>query len=787
MFKGMNSLHWWHRTPIALKVGSLAVLVLLISSVFFSNSFLAHAADGNQSHLWNNKPLNLKKAEGDWFQLSHFGKHLPAPDARIKAIGQAKLLMQATSDPSASWSALGPKPLDSSPVSTDGLVSGRVTALAVNPTNSNEIWLGAADGGVWHSTDGGLSWFPLTDLQATLSIGAITVDPTNPNIIYVGTGEANFNADAYWGVGVLKSIDDGAHWTTVGFTQFAGMSISRIAVDPANSNIVLLAASPNAFPGPNGTTNSSTNPGIWRSTDKGHTWTQVISGGNGNDVVFNPATPSTAFAVLGNSSSAGVYESTDSGATWTLLSSGIPTGSAIFRGVVGISADGTHLYAAFAESTPSFGTMLNGSVYVSTDGGATWTAKAVPAGLANSNTQLWYDIYAQVDRTDSTGNTAYVGGIDVWQTTDGGTTWTNTTNAYSGGIVHPDQHALVFKPGSSSYYIGNDGGIWSGTPVSPGTVTYTDLNAGTGTAVLNTNQAYGVSIGEKGTFSRLYAGLQDNGEAQYPGDPNSRLTVPWKEVFTGDGGFTAVDYTNNANVYEEYVHLAIHKSTDGGSTWSTATSGINPSDPTNFIAPFVISPNNASELFAGTDRVYRTTDGATSWTAISPSLSGAPLSIITVARGNDKVIMAGDNNGNVFVTTNGGASWSGGAIAGSTGCMVRGVAVSASSFSTLYASFACFAPGTGEHVFKSTNSGASWSDISASLPNIPFSSILTLPGHVVVGSDVGVFDSTDGGTTWHNISFALPNVALDQMSDNYSQNRLYVATHGRGVWAYTIA
>ena len=173
-------------------------------------------------------------------------------------------------------------------------------------------------------------------------------------------------------------------------------------------------------------------------------------------------------------SAGGVYQTTDGGATWNRIS-GLPTGNSILRGSLGISSSGNNLYVVMSDQN---GNLINGDIYtgVNTGGSWTWSAHAVPANMAsdNSESQWWYDIFAMVDPTISAGTTAYIGGVDLWKTTDGGVNWTNLTNAYTTGTVHPDQHALAFLPSSSSYYLGNDGGVWSGT--SGGS--FTDLNGG---------------------------------------------------------------------------------------------------------------------------------------------------------------------------------------------------------------------------------------------------------------------------------------------------------------------
>jgi photosystem II stability/assembly factor-like uncharacterized protein len=692
-----------------------------------------------------------------------------------------------------SWTPLGPQPINSK--SSWKSVSGRVTAIAVNPTNRNDVWIGTAAGGVWNSTNGGHTWKPMTDQQPTQAIGSLAIDPNDANTIYAGTGEANLNGDAYWGIGVLKSTDHGATWQNYGNNIFGGLGIGKIAIDPTDSQVLLLSTVVVNIPGPNGL-NNSPNTGIWRSDNGGITWQHVLAKPitTGTDVVFDPADPAIAFAALATNfalvtkatrkaTDAGVYKSTDCGKTWKLLSKGIPTGSTanIIRISLGISSNGEHVYALVVGPKAN---LLHKSIYVSENTGGKWRAKAFP----KDGSQWFYDIYVAVDPTDSTGDTVYVGAINIWKTTDGGEngvkSWTNLTHSFPPvGSVHPDQHALTFFSNtSSSYYLGCDGGIWSGTATGK----FTNLNAGG----LNITQFYSGSIGQIGRHAQLYGGTQDNGENQYPvGTPST--ATRWKEVFGGDGGDTVVDYTNNAVVYEEYVFLAIYKSTNGGKNWTPATKGIKLGKPrrpkANFIAPFIISPSNHKELFAGTDRLYITTNGAKKWKPLGSAPDpGVPINAIAVAPSNDNYVYVGDNYGNVFRMIRPEDDWRNISIPGSTGGVVRGLAVDPTDPNIVYVSFSNFASGAGQHVFKSIDGGINWIDISTSLPNIPFSSILIFSANgqqnILVGSDIGVFETSNGGLSWTRFGSGLPNVPIDQIFTDLSGTKIFVATHGRGMW-----
>jgi photosystem II stability/assembly factor-like uncharacterized protein len=719
------------------------------------------------------------------------------------------------------WTPLGPAPAGPANLGSNnyGISSGRITAIAVNPKNSSDVWIGAADGGLWHSTDGGNHWVPVTDNQPTLSIGAIAFDPNNVQTIYAGTGEANGNSDAYWGAGLLKSTDGGVTWTQLGFSQLGGEGIAKIAVDPTDSATLLVAASFGPTNTPPGGGSSCSSEGIWRSTDGGVTWTQVISDNAicfidaGTDVLFDPAHPGVAFAGLGNTLSststnpvsiAGVYKSTDHGKTWTLLSNGIPTGSNIERVSLGISQDGNHLYAALTDGGltsrgQNLGDLLFNSIYVSTDNGLSWSSKNVcspPWGpsycMADDLSQQlwWYDSTVAVDPTDSTGNTAYIGGVDLWQTTDGGTTWNdiNTAPALSQEAIHPRLHALAFfSTASSSYYIGNDGGIWSGTSAG----TFTNLNGGG----LNITQFYSGSIGEVGSHAQLYGGTSD-GVAQLPAGTSLTGPTQWNGglgLFGPDSGDVVVNPADNNLIYGMGTYGQLFFSIDGGTSWSNGGTGgwFSGKGLASYLIPLIGSPNNPNELLAGASTVYRSTNWGSDWTPLSSSTfldpMGAPLSAVAVAPGNDNVIYVGSNLGNIMVTTNGGTLWVIGPITGSTQGKVTGIAIDPTNSNVAYVTFAAFAPqgDRGEHVFKTTTAGGSWTDISQTLPNIPFESILVSPNNpqlVIAGSDVGVFASMDGGATWGRLGSGLPNVAVDQLFTNRAGTTLFAATHGRGMW-----
>lgn len=424
-----DGLRLWRRTPMARWAGGIATFALLFTGVLASASFMAHAFQGGHinSHsvaLHERRPDH--KAESNWFYLSHFGNSQPAPGARIQAMQQAAKLRRSplggaphtdaadatvagnTSVSVGSWAPQGPLSVDDSVniaychCDAYSKLAGRVTAVAVNPNNSQDLWIGTTYGGVWHTTNAtttGADWTPMSDNQPSLLVGAIALDPNNPATVYVGTGEANVSGTTYGGIGILKSTDGGAHWTQLGFTQFAGLGIAKIAVDPNNTSNILVATAPDSMSAPLGGADIHANLGLWRSTNGGINWAEVLADTSsppgathpdaGTDVLFDPAHPGIAFAGLGNTlqsltSSAGMYKSSDSGASWTRLTSGLPSGADVEHVSIGISQDGQHIYVALTDAGVTdtaagghFGAILNGAIYTSTDNGATWAASDV--------------------------------------------------------------------------------------------------------------------------------------------------------------------------------------------------------------------------------------------------------------------------------------------------------------------------------------------------------------------------------------------------------------------------
>lgn len=651
------------------------------------------------------------------------------------------------------WQALGPTSI---PIS--GTSIGRIAAVAIDPTNSDVVYIGGAQGGVWKTTDGGTNWTPLTDNECSLAMGSIAIDPVDPSIIYAGTGEQHFSADSYWGCGVLRSIDGGASWAPIGpsglQTTAYWSQISRVVVAPSTGGT---PATTTLLVGVHARYSSAVR-GLYRSIDGGGTWTRVLTG-SVTDLVLDPSNDSVGYAAVGGSS---VYKTTDRGATWTAVASGFPA-SNVGRINLGIAPSApTTLYAAVENA--SSGSLLG--IWKTTTGGTAWSQ--LTASGASCGGQCWYDLFIATSPTNP--DTVYLGGVLLYRSADGGASFTSIQ-----GGIHVDQHAIAFDPERpTTVYVGNDGGVYRS---SNGGNSWVSLNAG-----LSLTQFYeGISL-HPSDATIVLGGTQDNGTLQYSGQPN------WGYVIGGDGGYTAIDFENSLTRYGETQWQASSgysgpRRSDGGG-YALKVSGIALSDRAAFIPPLVMDPSHSSTLYFGTYRVYRTIDRAESWAAISPDLTDGSgvVSAIAPAPSNDHTVYIGASTGQVYVTSDAGKSWD----ARGASLPVRYVqdfAVDRADWKTAYVAFSGFGSG---HVYRTTTAGQSWTDVSTNLPDIPVNAVVVDPasrGFVMVGTDVGVFTSSDSGGTWSRLAQGLPNVAVFDIAYNPATGTLIAATHGRGMFA----
>lgn len=750
---------------------SLILIILIAFVVGHLNKLLT---SGRQLSKMN--ALEEEKRPNDWFYDQRSYPHGKINyKAWREAIGQAQMMRSELRTENASrmqtsWQPAGPTN-----------IGGRITTLAVSPANTNVVFAGAADGGVYRWTSLTLSWEPVFDFNSALSIGAIAVDPVNPNVVYVGTGEANSSGDSYPGNGMFKSTDRGDNWDYIGLPE--SYYIGRIAINPQNTQQVFVAATGLLF-------GKNLERGIYRSTDGGQSWEQrlfVSDSTAGIDVVINPDSTNIVYAAMwerirrpyerkAGGVTSGIYRSTDGGYNWSLLSNGLPAPSTtIGRIGLGISpANSSVLYSVYADHPGYFY-----GIFKTTDGGNSW-AQVNDGALGNLYSNFgWYfgNIYVDPNSEDI----VYVLGVGMRKSTTGGSSWSSVATG-----THVDHHAIWVDPSNSNHVIiGNDGGI------------FVSQNGGSSFSKeydLPITQFYAATV-DYNNPQRLYGGTQDNGTLR----TLTGQLGDWTSIYGGDGFYVIVDPNNSNIIYAESQYGGLGKSTNGGFNFSSATTGINSSDRTNWMTPVVLDPNDSNVLYYGTYRVYKTTNGAASWSPISGDLSNGPyqgglafgtITTFAVSPQNSSVVYAGTDDGNVWISEDAGGTWN----------------LVSNQLPNLWATYLTADPVNDSaavvsysgykmnqyvgHIFRTEDRGQSWVDISANLPQAPVNKVVIdpdFPGVYYAASDVGVFFTSDSGGSWNMLGDNLPVSGVMDLILHQPTRTLVAATHGRSMYAIDVS
>jgi hypothetical protein len=689
----------------------------------------------------------------------------------IRASMPRESSLEGTSDTS-QWTSIGPDN-----------VGGRVLAVAVNPSTPNIVWIGAASGGLWKSTSAGVgvnAWTYVNTGQPTVAVSSIAIHPLNPNLMYIGTGEVGSaygrgqvgtpGARSTYGMGVLKSVNGGATWTltSLTFTFPQVTAVQKVLVNPSSTTTVF----------------AITSEGTYKSVDAGSTWTLVHNVLMGMDIVINPADTAVLYACYGqrnSTSGKGIYKTTNGGASWTRLTALDTTNFG--RTSLALSPSNPQtIYAGVAHG----GTSSLRGLYRSTNGGTTWTLQTSTNYMS---TQGWYDNVIAVHPT----NPAIVlaAGLDIYKSTSNGAALTQKSLWYAGydgtvpaggpegppSYAHADHHAITYDPVNPSLvYFGSDGGVFASTD---GGETFEGRNGG-----FVTTQFYGGFANAETAPAIALGGLQDNGTLKYEG------TASWNKTYGGDGGWCAIDPRNADVMYEEYVNLTISKTTDGGTSWFGATSGLaTGGGNANFIAPFVISPSHPDILYAGALVVYKTTNGAGTWVPTNggAAFNGTPVACIGVSSLTPDTLIAATGSSTagaafeVFRSTNGGTAWT-----NVTGALPNRYPtdITFDPHSSLIAYITYSGYGT-PHVFRSTNAGLTWNDISSNLPDLPAQTIAVdplFPATLFAGTDLGVFRTLDGGGSWHTFDTGMPPAMVLDLAVSGAARELRAATFGNGIY-----
>lgn len=625
----------------------------------------------------------------------------------------------------ANWSFVGP-----TSIPQNGGGTGRVNCIRFHPTNSNTVYIGSAAGGVWKTTNGGLTWTSNTDFLDALSVADIAINPRYPDSVFVATGDGygyEVGQD-FWGgtysAGVMVSPDGGQTWNTtgLGYSQTQSSIIQRILINPSDPDILLAA----------------TRTAIFRSTDAGASWVSVKTG-HYYDMEFKPGDPNTVYA----SSTSNIIKSVNMGATWTTAGSVAGGG----RVSIAVTDDNPQVVYALGE---------NGNFYKSTNGATSFQQLSSPSGVANF--YGYYDAVLACSPLDE--NKVFVAGMNIAMTANGGSSW-NTV----GTNIHVDNHALEFMPGNNNViWCGNDGSIYSSTNSG---ASWTDLGNSIGI-----KQYYRMGCSTLTPY-KLVAGAQDNGTDRLVG-------TTWRKIMGADGMECLIDRTNDQVIYASWQYGHLEKSTNGGTSFNDIT----PSSG-DWTTPLVQDPLVANTIVGGWEDVYRSTNAGGSWTPISSNLFSSSGNVIALAmtEANNNVIYAAAI-GKICRTGNNGTSWTNitsGLPVSTAG--ITYIAVSNTDENKVWVTLTGYA--SGEKVYYSSNGGSTWTNYSGTLPNIPVNCIVyqnNSQDAVYIGTDFGVYYRDASMSDWIPFNTGLPNVIVYELEINYSIEKIRAATFGRSIW-----
>jgi photosystem II stability/assembly factor-like uncharacterized protein len=728
-----------------------------------------------------------------------------------------------------SWTSMSPATLPPSPDPQSIHGMGRINCIAFHPTDTFTFWIGASQGGVWKTTDGGSTWLPLTDNLPVMAVSDIAVNPLDPDVIFLSTGDIEYigyntiaaGRPVQFGAGLLKTVDGGATWDTTGLNYLPSQGqvtlLRRVFIHPTDTNRIVAG-------GVNG---------IFVSDDGGVSWTQTQTGVF-IDLDQNPDNPNTIFA-MGyyqpgfSGSGARMYKTTDFGQTWTELITTIPVTGSVLRTEIAIAPSDTNcIYALSCSYSGGFN-----SFHRSLDGGANWEKVAsrqaadqapnmlgwadgdyfgfaFPGVPPDTTGQGTYDLTLIVDPADK--DKIFSGGVNVWGSTNGGvgggsSTWNVASMwlGYFGPSAHADQHCMAYHPLTGELFLGGDGGLYKTDSLQLGNldeiincINLITFEIIPGCYELPTDWTY-LSHGVHNTeFYRLglsradkdmiVGGTQDNGTYLYKNNA-------WLNTYGGDGMEAMLHHTNPNVIYATNYNGALSKSTDGGLTYTSGIEGpiTGAGETGDWVTPFVMDPLNPEILYAGFNNVWKSEDGGANWTKISTFGNIQNLRALAVAPTAPWYIYA-SRASSIYKTENGGNDWQ----SISTGlpmaqAMLTYIAVDYYNPETVWVTFSGFQ--VGKKVYRSTDAGANWVNISHNLPNVPASCIVhqagfnsnsdTLNG-LYVGTDIGVFYTNDSllqtAEPWILFNGGLPGVIINELEIQYEAQKIVAASYGRGIW-----
>lgn len=667
-------------------------------------------------------------------------------------LGIGKSAGKSTATNTSNWSFQGPT---TSGGGYEGI--GRISSIEFHPTDTNTYWIAAAGGGIWKTTNDGISWTCLTDAMPIVGSSDIDVNPLNPKTMYWCPGDRDAS-DSY-SPGVMKSVDGGQTWNTTGMTYTASQNklTNCLVINRLDTNSLTVA----------------TSDGIFKSYNGGATWSQKLSGQHIKQVLYHPTDTNVLYAAkYGNP--AAFYRSANGGATWTQISS-----IADQRFTIAVTPANVAIVRFIAANTSNG---LDG-IYSSTDTGKTFTkifsggascATNILSSSMNGNTcggQGWYDLALAISPVNP--NLMIAGGVNSWYSTTGGSSWTiaNQWSTQLPGVtvVHADKHFQAFQPTRPGMLFEcNDGGIYKCSSISGGV--WNDMTNG-----LGITQFYRNAVAGSATY--VLGGAQDNGTKQLQAGVSSAVSG-------GDGMNCEIDYTDSNTAYSSVQYGDIYR-------FSTALGDFKISDnipgqPTGpWITPYIISPFNHLHLLAGYKEIYFSSDAGDNWYSITPTALNSSKNVNRLAMTNakDSTIYAVLESSNIVYYTHnfypGGIPTFSSVTAPISGT-ISDIRVDPKDKTHFWISFTGY---NANRVYEYKSSA--WTNITNGLPSVPVGclEIDSSNGTLYAGTDLGVyFYDTASPAQWKSFNTNMPTLEVADLGINYSTEEIWAATYGRGMW-----
>ncbi|MCB0399211.1 MAG: T9SS type A sorting domain-containing protein [Winogradskyella sp.] len=645
------------------------------------------------------------------------------------------------------WEEMGPTYWDATSGWNPGV--GRVTSLAVDESNLNHILAGSETGGVWKSTDGGMSWTVLSDNLSNIDVYALAIDPTDSNTYYWGSTSGT----------IFKSTDGGSTWSSLGGLAYG--VVNKILVDPTNAMKVYASVQGN---------------GLYKSIDGGATWSSIyfVATGTGYDFEFKPNDPNVVYA-SGNA----FYVSTNGGTSFTQITGSGANQFSSGPKMIGVSADNPDVVYVLEANSGLFG-----ALYTSNDSGSSFTKLTHTQNFfgydSNGNDALG-QAPRDMDITVNPNNASdvHIAGINTWRSTNGGTNFNITSqwvpssaNNQNIGYCHADVDIMHFAGTGTDakLYVGTDGGIFrADDPTNVSASYYTDLTPG-----LGIRQFYKIGISQTDPVV-VTGGSQDNGTSTL------REDGLWSDWLGADGMEGFVDKNDASIMYGTTQFGSLYRTqyNEFGSNVSglAQPDGKGGQNTWNWVVPFEQDPIEPNTIYVAFDEVYKSDDSGTSWVSISPNF-GNDIDHFKIAPSNNNYMYLAID-GTFWYTTDGGAIWLQSFIF--NGGWINSIAVHPTDPTKI-----AIATTDNEKVYISTNNGIFWTSIKWDLPSFSSQAVVWQDNGndgLYVGMNYGIY-YTDSvlGNTWVPFNNGLPNVRINELEINTTDNKIYAATYGRGLW-----